>query len=219
VTRAEHEEEDENPMERLVELLRRCLSTANCEDLKAFLRRDGNAARMSGRWGEVIISVFVNRRRSEVEQFVVFVVELMEAKCMKDGGHFVGQTVAYLAANCDDASGDCPNFGHYVGALMAKLTAKALIPLNAVEKLHHCYFREGADSEYAAKPQTKVRRFSQIVLSMMECLSADKQDKQSNKVLHDVARLIGQRIDRSHVDRAVFAKKEKESLYKLVIAD
>jgi len=208
--------EEENPMERLTELLRRSVQTGDSDELKAFLRRDGNAARMSGRWGEVIISVFVNRRRSEVEQFMEFAVELMESKLMSDDKHFVGQTVPFLAANCDDSSGDCPNFCQYVGTLMGRLCARGLIRVDALEKLHHCYFREGADAEFAAKPQTKVRRFSQIVLATMECLSADGQSK---KVLHDVARLVAQRIDRSHVDRAVFAQKKKEALYKLVFAD
>lgn len=209
-----HDEEDENPMERITELIRKSIPSGKADELKAFLKRDGNKARLSGRWGNIIISVFVNRRQNEVEQFILFVVELMEAECIKSGGHFVKENVAFLAANCDDSAGDCPNFCQYVGTLMAKLCGRGLIAVSALDELHHCYFRD-VGSEYAAEGHTKCRRFSQILVSMMECLSAD----QNNKALQEVARRIALRIDRSHIDRAVFAKKGKESLYKMVVAD
>merc|ERR1719242_2056378 len=79
----EHDEVD--PMDRIMKLIRQCLVSKKSQDLIAFLQKEGNAATYNGHWGEIINSVFVNRKESEVEQFMAFMVEMVEGQCIVMG--------------------------------------------------------------------------------------------------------------------------------------
>lgn len=116
----------------------------------------------------------------------------------------------FLAMNCDDSAGDCPKFCQYFGHLVAHLLARELVALSTTQRLHDVYFEY--HDEFGPPKQTKIRRFSQIVVSMLQCLNESSNDN----VLQNVAHHIGQHIDRSHIDREVFIKKEAVSMYHLV---
>jgi len=208
--------EEVDPMDRIMKLVRECLIGGKCDALITFLQKDGNAATYKGRWGEIINSVFINRSRSEVDQFMSFLIKLMDSECIAVGNDFVSQNVKFLALNCDDSAGDCPNFCQYLGTLMGKLLGRNLVPLSVIQKVHDFYVKEPeADSDYGTPIQTKIGRFSKIVLSIMKCLS----EAQNDNVLQDVASHIAQRIERSHVDREVFDKKGGLQMYNIIFAE
>ncbi len=194
--------------------VRRSLVSGSVEALSAFLSESNNVALFSGRWGEIINCVFVNRERSEVEQFSRFVVELVKSKLIPGQQHFVDLTLSFLALNCDDSVGDCPLFCRYLGALLGALCAEKLVPQSAVHSLHSVYFgqlNEAENEMLTVDLKTKIRRFSQIVLALL-----DSMQKHCDSV---AVQGVAQHVDRGHIDRAVFKKEENAALHRLLFAD
>merc|ERR1712228_859334 len=174
-------------------------------------RRNNNYAHCNKYWGEVTNVTFINRKPSEIEIFITFLGKLFEAKCIHNkNGEFVRENITFLARNCDDSCQDSPKlFTKYLGKMFGLLFKQKHIPIDfSLNTFHQNYCKNNDNDEFAAKPETKKKRFSEIVLSILNCLNLSKAE--------NVLKIVANHplINNKSIDEGVF--NEHMTLYQFI---
>merc|ERR1712176_284574 len=183
---------------KMQSLIKKCIISENVSLLMKFLQANNNSARCNKFWGCQTNQVFVNRKASEIQTYISFLCKLFEAKCIHNKrDEFVRENVSFLAEAMDDSSSDCPQFSTYIGQMMARLFMQQSIPIDSTLNLFHKVYYSQTD-EFAESTEVKRKRFSKIVLSILNYLNKFK----AQNVLKDISKSI--HMNDKEIDEGVF---------------
>eukprot|EP01084_Bolivina_argentea_P085728 154952_1 len=183
---------------KVISLTKECLSSGNCQCLMEYLRQNNHHLICNEFWGEITNTIFINRSSTEIDKFIEYLTELFAAQCIHNThDEFVEYNVSFLAINCDDSAQDCPLFTKYLGTLFAQLFENDYVPITCLEYFHAKYSNDKENDEYSVDAKTKIRRFSKIVLSILNCLTQSKSENVLQQISKQTSFMNSDNIDRN----------------------